>query len=41
VDIPAHGEIVRYGEVIGYAVRDIPQEAGLTNRWLSCRKRRR
>lgn len=21
--IPAHGEIVRYGEVIGYAVRDI------------------
>ncbi|MFM4700233.1 UxaA family hydrolase [Klebsiella pneumoniae subsp. ozaenae] len=25
VDIPAHGEIIRYGEVIGYAVRDIPQ----------------
>lgn len=25
VDIPAHGEIVRYGEVIGYAVRAIPQ----------------
>lgn len=25
VDIPAHGEIVRYGEVIGYAVRDIPR----------------
>jgi len=23
VDIPAHGDIVRYGEVIGYAVRDI------------------
>ncbi|MFK3707682.1 galactarate dehydratase [Klebsiella sp. NPDC088457] len=23
VDIPAHAEIVRYGEVIGYAVRDI------------------
>lgn len=22
---PAHGEIIRYGEVIGYAVRDIPQ----------------
>ena len=25
VDIPAQGEIVRYGEVIGYAVRAIPQ----------------
>ena len=25
VDIPVHGEIIRYGEVIGYAVRDIPQ----------------
>ncbi len=25
MDIPAHGEIIRYGEVIGYAVRDIPQ----------------
>jgi galactarate dehydratase len=25
VDIPAHGEIIRYGEVIGFAVRDIPQ----------------
>lgn len=25
VDIPTHGEIVRYGEVIGYAVRPIPQ----------------
>ncbi len=25
VDIPIHGEIIRYGEVIGYAVRDIPQ----------------
>lgn len=25
VDIPVHGEIVRYGEVIGYAVRDIPR----------------
>ncbi len=25
VDIPAQGEIIRYGEVIGYAVRDIPQ----------------
>ena len=25
LDIPAHGEIVRYGEVIGYAVRDIPR----------------
>ena len=25
VDIPAHGEIVRYGEVIGYAVSAIPQ----------------
>jgi altronate dehydratase/Ser-tRNA(Ala) deacylase AlaX len=25
VDIPAKGEIVRYGEVIGYAVRAIPQ----------------
>ncbi|VEA31788.1 D-galactarate dehydratase [Salmonella enterica subsp. enterica] len=24
-DIPAHGEIIRYGEVIGYAVRDIPR----------------
>jgi galactarate dehydratase len=24
VDIPAHGEIIRYGETIGYAVRDIP-----------------
>ena len=24
-DIPVHGEIVRYGEVIGYAVRDIPR----------------
>ncbi|ECI0837093.1 galactarate dehydratase [Salmonella enterica] len=24
-DIPAHDEIVRYGEVIGYAVRDIPR----------------
>ena len=23
VDIPVHGEIIRYGEVIGYAVRDI------------------
>ncbi|UYU32407.1 galactarate dehydratase [Siccibacter colletis] len=23
--IPAHGEIVRYGEVIGYAVREIPR----------------
>ncbi|STQ58217.1 galactarate dehydratase [Pseudescherichia vulneris] len=23
MDIPAHGNIVRYGEVIGYAVRDI------------------
>lgn len=23
LDIPVHGEIVRYGEVIGYAVRDI------------------
>ncbi|EMM1615522.1 galactarate dehydratase [Raoultella ornithinolytica] len=25
VDIPVRGEIIRYGEVIGYAVRDIPQ----------------
>ncbi|HAT1620184.1 TPA: galactarate dehydratase [Raoultella planticola] len=25
VDIPVHGDIIRYGEVIGYAVRDIPQ----------------
>ncbi|PIK81603.1 galactarate dehydratase [Raoultella ornithinolytica] len=25
VDIPVGGEIIRYGEVIGYAVRDIPQ----------------
>ncbi|MCD7986974.1 MAG: UxaA family hydrolase, partial [Klebsiella quasipneumoniae] len=25
VDIPAHGEIIRYGEVIGLAMRDIPQ----------------
>ena len=25
VDIPVHGEIIRYGEVIGYAVRDIPR----------------
>ncbi|HDK6052784.1 TPA: galactarate dehydratase [Klebsiella variicola] len=25
VDIPARGEIIRYGEVIGFAVRDIPQ----------------
>ena len=25
VDIPANSEIVRYGEVIGYAVRSIPQ----------------
>lgn len=25
LDIPVHGEIVRYGEVIGYAVRDIPR----------------
>ncbi len=25
VDIPAQGEIVRYGEVIGHAVRNIPQ----------------
>ncbi|WP_105910643.1 UxaA family hydrolase [Klebsiella pneumoniae] len=25
VDIPAHGEIIRYGEVIGFAVRDIPK----------------
>ncbi|HAZ54188.1 MAG TPA: galactarate dehydratase, partial [Franconibacter helveticus] len=24
-DIPAHGEIVRYGEIIGYAVRAIPR----------------
>lgn len=24
-DIPARGEIIRYGEVIGFAVRDIPQ----------------
>ncbi|MDI5823550.1 SAF domain-containing protein, partial [Salmonella enterica subsp. enterica serovar Kentucky] len=24
-NIPAHGEIIRYGEVIGYAVRDIPR----------------
>ncbi|NWK88301.1 galactarate dehydratase [Raoultella terrigena] len=23
VDIPVHGEIIRYGEIIGYAVRDI------------------
>ncbi|WP_414164979.1 galactarate dehydratase [Superficieibacter sp. BNK-5] len=23
VDIPVHGEIIRYGEVIGYAVRDV------------------
>ena len=41
VDIPAHGEIIRYGEVIGYAVRDIPQEAGLTSRWWSCPPPRR
>lgn len=25
IDIPVGGEIIRYGEVIGYAVRDIPQ----------------
>lgn len=25
IDIPVRGEIIRYGEVIGYAVRDIPQ----------------
>ena len=25
LDIPVHGEIVRYGEVIGFAVRDIPR----------------
>ncbi len=25
VDIPVNSEIVRYGEVIGYAVRSIPQ----------------
>lgn len=31
-DIPARGEIIRYGEVIGFAVRDIPREAGLTSR---------
>ena len=24
LDIPANGEIIRYGEVIGYAVREIP-----------------
>ncbi|ECE6592173.1 galactarate dehydratase, partial [Salmonella enterica subsp. enterica] len=24
-DIPADGEIIRYGEVIGYAVRNIPR----------------
>jgi galactarate dehydratase len=31
VDIPEHGEIIRYGEVIGYAVRDIRRAAGLMN----------
>ncbi len=25
LDIPANGEIIRYGEVIGYAVRAIPR----------------
>lgn len=28
VDIPADGEIIRYGEVIGYAARAILREAG-------------
>lgn len=41
VDIPVHGEIVRYGEVIGYAVRDIHAAAGLMNQWLSCPRLRR
>ncbi|STL00711.1 galactarate dehydratase [Escherichia coli] len=41
LDIPANGEIIRYGEVIGYAVRAIHAEAGSTNQWLYYRKRRR
>jgi galactarate dehydratase len=41
VDIPANSEIVRYGEVIGYAVRLYRREAGLRSRWWRCRKRRR
>lgn len=29
LDIPANGEIIRYGEVIGYAVRAIPRGSWL------------
>lgn len=38
--IPAHGEIIRYGEVIGYAVRDIARGSWIDESWLSCPKRR-
>lgn len=34
-------EIVRYGEVIGYALRILPRAAGLMSRWSRCRKRLR
>jgi galactarate dehydratase (EC 4.2.1.42) len=40
--IARHGEIVRYGEVIGYAVRDNRQKAaGLMNPPSPCPKRHR
>lgn len=41
VDIPAGGEIIRYGVVLGYAKNDIPAgAAGSTSICWTCRKAR-
>lgn len=40
-DIPAGGEIIRYGVVLGYAVNDIKKATGSMSICWSCRRVRR